>query len=264
MDKNWKLVKGRLFIRQGYLLLTAGDERLAQEEPGQFEGAALGLMLLSLGWGLAAIGAWGAAWMLFGDFGLLIMPSLAAAAVMVLWPFRRAAVSLAGRLGGSDPTARGMTAAMLTLVLVLTLLRLNPDVYAAEYSLPWWLAWLRPQTKIYRVLLLMPLWGGWAMIATAQFCRPNGLTEPTVAAFARGCGPIRTAMSMGLLLAATIIYFGYLPWWQLSISGAAAASAIAGGWTFSRLCGGLRRDALLAVNLLTQLVFLLAYVANRR
>ena len=243
----------------GWMLLSAGDDLLAAEPPERFARAWWQLMLVSFGWGLALTWVWGAAWALFRDVeGLLVRPALAATAALALGPLRRAIAAGAEMLGGAEGAA-----ALLVMTLAGCLLGLDANFYSFEPPLPWWLAWVRPPAKLYRVLMLMPLWGGWSMLVVAQLCRPNERTEPAVAAFARGCGPVATAACMGALLAATIQYFNYLPWRQLCISGAAAASAIVGGLVLCRICGGLRRKALLAANLLTQIVFALAYLANR-
>ena len=68
---------------------------------------------------------------------------------------------------------------------------------------------------------------------------------------------------MAVPLIGSVIYFNYLPWTQLSIPAVAVAAAVLSGWGLSRRAGGLRRRTLLAVNILTQLAFLGAYVANR-
>ena len=64
-------------------------------------------------------------------------------------------------------------------------------------------------------------------------------------------------------LAGSIIYFNFLPWTQLSISAAVIFASIAGGAVLGRLNGGLNRKTLLGANLLSQIVFILAYLANR-
>ena len=241
--------------------MTADDNLLAHAEPPPFERAWADLILLSLAWGIAWSGIWGGAWMLFGDYGLLIMPAAAAMATFCLWPFRRALAALAEIVGGRNRTARSLAATVLVVLLTLCLIRLRPNSYRSENVLPFWAAWLRPRDQLYRVLILMPLWGAWAMIVAVQFCRHTHRTEEAVAAFAR-CGPIPAAGLMGALLAVTILYFNFLPWWQLSISGVTILAAIGGGLVLARLTGGPTRRSLLAGNVLTQIVFILAYLAN--
>ena len=69
---------------------------------------------------------------------------------------------------------------------------------------------------------------------------------------------------MGAVLAATLLYFHFLDWpWRLLIAGVTVFVAICGGVILCRRGGGLRRSALLAVNVLTQTAFILAYLANR-
>ena len=101
------------------------------------------------------------------------------------------------------------------------------------------------------------------MLALPQFFRPDASKTPAVAALARGCGPMTIAILMGLLLGGSIGYFSYLPWTQLTISGAGILAAIGGGAILLRQRGRMDRDILLAVNLLTQLVVLIAFLANR-
>lgn len=261
----WKAIKsaGRWLAAQpGWLLLTACPERLAQEPPARFARAWISLLVFSLAAGLASVFAWSVAWALFRDYDLLIMPALATVAVMVLGPLRRAVAALAEVLGGRQALGQAAAACLLVLALVLCLIRIKSFPLYGEEPLPAALAWLRPDREFYRVLFLMPLWGAWASMVAGRFCRPNERTEPAVAAFAAGCGPVLCALCMGGVMAVSILYFRYLPWAQLSISGAAILAAVAGGLALCRLGGGLSRKAMLAENLLTQLVFLLAYLAN--
>jgi len=253
----------RLVDRPAYMLLTARDERLAASEPTRFHRAWWGVMVLSLAWGLVQVAVWGGAWRLFGErTGILFIPTVVTVAVFALWPFRRAVVSLAEVLAGRSPTARGVAACILLMTLAFCLLDLRPG-YHFENRLPAILTWLRPYDVLYRVLLLAPLWGGWAMLIVTQFCRPGERTEPAVAQFAGGCGPVASVACMGVLLAGTITYFNYLAWTQLSIPAAAIVAAVAGGPVLCRFGGGLTRRTLLSVNLATQIVFLLAYLANQ-
>ena len=65
------------------------------------------------------------------------------------------------------------------------------------------------------------------------------------------------------ILALTVHQFRFLPWTQLSIGGSAIVAGVVGAMVFSRIEGGLCRRALLANNIAAQMVFLLAYMANR-
>ena len=251
-----------LVNRPSYMLLTAGDERLAAQPSQRFAGAWAGVMLLSLGCSVLLFAAASWSWLLFHDFSRLIMPSLAATVTFALWPFRRGMAALAETIAGDDPTARALTASVLVLVLMMCLLRINP-VNHHEYSLRGWLVWLRPENEFFRLLLLMPLWGGWEMLIAAQLGKVGDVTEPAVAAFARGCGPVPMVVSLAAVLVITIQYFNFLPWAQVSISAAAIIAATVGGAGLCRSSGGLTRRALLAGNVLTQFVFLLAYLVVR-
>lgn len=245
------------------LLLAAPDDALSAEPPGRFRHAWAGLMVLGLAWGVGMAALWTWSGWLFGWYsGMPLMPAAAVLAAVTLWMYRRSLLALSRLLGGRE--AAPAVVATLTAVLALALLGLrgwNEDGFPP--ALPQLLQGLWPRASC-RTLILMPLWGAWAMLITAQFRRPTDRTEPAVAAFARGCGPLSAAGSMGVLLAVTIRQFDYLPWWQLSIPGVTIAVAIAGGLGLCRRAGGLKRSALLAVNLLTQTAFLLAYLANIR
>lgn len=249
--------------RPGYMLLTAGDDALAAEPAGRFARAWGGLMLLGLAWGAATAAVWAWSGWLFGWYsGMPLMPTAAVLAAVTLWMYRRSLGALSDMLGG----ARRAHAVTVTLVAVMALCLLglrgwNED--SLPRDLPQLLRHVYPRAS-YRALVLMPMWGAWAMLITAQFRRPDDRTEAAVAAFARGCGPLAAAGCMGVLLAITIRQFNYLPWSQLSIPAVAVAAAIAGGLAACRIAGGLTRSALLAVNFLTQLAFLLAYLANIR
>ncbi len=261
-----KLVKSTfdwLVNRPGYMLLTARDERLSNEPAERFHLAWMSVMVLSLLCGVGMMNVWGWAWWVFRDYGVIIVPAMMTTGVMVLWPFRRAMTELANILGGNDPTTRAAAAAMLVVMLVMSLIRMNSGAVYGEGELPLLLRWIRPQRDLYRVLLLMPIWGGWSMLIVGQFYRPDERTEPAVRALVRGCGPVTAAACMGAVLAASILYFSFLPWTQLVVSGVAIASSVLGGPLLCRFTGGLKRRTLLAGNLLTQLSFLLAYLAIR-
>jgi hypothetical protein len=101
------------------------------------------------------------------------------------------------------------------------------------------------------------------MLVACQFSKPAESAPPAVAAFAAGCTPLAACVVLAAVLSATIVYFGYLPWRPLSISAVAMVVAAAAGPAVSKRRGGLDRNALLATNLLTQLAFLLACLANR-
>jgi hypothetical protein len=248
--------------RPGVMMLTAEDEELFRQSPRRFSRAWLDVMLLSLAWGLAAVQVWGFTWRVFGDFsGILLVPASAVLAVMALWLYRRCFLALAEAVCPQD-THRALAAAVICVVMVLVLLGLrswNADY--PTYLPPRW-QWIRPRT-MFRALMLAPLWGGWAMLVACQLGKPADSASPPVVAFVRGCTLLATCAVLAVVMSATIIYFNHLPWRQVSISLVAMGTAVAGGPLLSRRRGGLDRDVLLATNLLTQLAFLLAYLANR-
>jgi len=171
-------------------------------------------------------------------------------------------IALLWGLAGPNPAGCGLISAIVVVVLVTSLMVLRPDWYQQEAALPGWLAWLRPESKIDRVLLLMPLWGTWSMLILPHFRKPGPQASPAVAALSRSCGPMTAAVLMGILLAVSAGYFAYLPWTQLTISAAGIAAALAGGLYLAHKRGQTDRNVLLATNLLTQLTILLAVLAN--
>jgi hypothetical protein len=254
----------RLAGRPSLMLLTASDEQLNGQPPQRFVNAWPGLMALSLGLGVLLAVLWGLAWQLFKEpANILFTPVAVTVAVFVLWPFRRGMAALAEIIAGPQLTNRAVASALLVAVLTLCLLGLGGGRYHSEKVLPDFLAWARPSAELYRVLILMPLWGGWAMLITGQFCRANQATEPAVVAFTQGCGPLAATACMLPPALLTWAYFHFLGGWEISMSAVTIFAAIGGGVVLSRRAGGLRHSALLAANVLTQLVFVLTYLANR-
>jgi len=253
-----------LVERPSYMLMTAGDEQLSRRPARRFAAAWPGVMALSLGWGVLLAGLWGLSWRLFKEpGGILFTPAAVTVAVFLLWPFRRAASALSEVIAGAGNTQRAILAALLVAVLALCMLGLGSSRYHNESVLPAALAWIRPSAELYRVLIVMPLWGGWAMLITGQFCRPREDTAPAVAAFVLGCGPVAATASMLAPALLTWAYFHFLNGWEMSMSAAAVITAVVGGMALSRRTGGLKRATLLAANVLTQLAFVLSYLANR-
>ena len=238
------------------MFLTASDNALARQNPSRFRNAWLELLVVSALWAVLSIGIWGAAWALFGEPAGRAMPAAMLAFVFAIWPFRRALTSLLELSLPSDSTVRAVGAAALVMLLTMSLLSLRPD-WRKDPWLPRWIVWIRPWEKLYRPLLLMPMWGAWAMIACPQFCHNRGKADPATDWFAKGCGPMTTAIVMGLLLALTATYYNYLGWWQLPIPACGVVGGVASGIVFCWREGGLTRKTLLATNLATQMVFLL-------
>ena len=96
------------------------------------------------------------------------------------------------------------------------------------------------------------------MLIAVQFRRPCIASDPVTRCFARGCGPLTAVACLAAPLTGTIIYFHYMGMaGQLVITIATAATAILVGPLLCRIGGGLTRQALLAGNLITQIVFLM-------
>ncbi len=252
-----------LMRRPGAMLLVAHRERFASQPAHRFRWAWVEVLLISIGWGLASVGVWDLATrVVASSSGVPLVP---AGLVMLLggtWLYRRGLVAL-GRLAAPEETSgAAVVAALVAIFWLLCLLDLPGPVPSSRTVLPAAWRWLRP-LPWYRVLLLGPVWGAWAMLITCQFCRPSARTQSAVRGLARGCGPAAAALAMALPLGASLYYFNHLSWWQPTISAAAVLTATGGGVFLCRLFGGLRREALLAVNVLTQIVFTFAYLVNR-
>jgi len=222
----------------GYVLLTASAERLGAEAPQRFRHAWAQLMVMSLLWGVFLAWLWGTAWTVFGDyFGLPLMHVAAVVSVTALWLFRRSLLALGRCLGGRDTRVQNLVGTVALLILALTLLGLQKS-YDRDA-----LAWLPPMWQ-------------WACPMLVH-----------VAAFAEGCSAPAAALSVVLPLAGTVLYLHflrtYVNWWRLTVPAVTIAAAIVAGVLLSRRTGGLTRRALLAGNLLTQLAFILVYLANR-
>ncbi len=261
-----KLIKAYCWLidRPSYMLLTASDERLDARQPRRFTHAWGGLMAISLGWGMLAALLWGWSWSIFKEPSqILFTPVAVTITAFVLWPFRRGVIALAEILGGRNAAGRAIAAALLVAVLTLCLLGLRANHYHNEIPLPGFLAWVRPWGELYRVLILMPLWGGWAMLIAGRFCKPNEAASSPVIAFIRGCGPLAATACIIPPTALTWLYFQFLGVWVISLVAVPLVAAIAGAIVLSRPTGGLKRSTLLAANVLTQLAFVLAYLANR-
>ena len=241
------------------MFMTAGDERLGAQKPGRFTYAWLGLMGLSVLTGLTLIGIWSVIWRGFLDWDRLSRPAGVTAIVLVAWPLRRALVAIGPALRfrrRANQMAVAAGAAVLIGVGFMSLVERYPSAY--EYAMPDWIAWIRPELSIFRVLLLMPVWGAWSMLITVQFRRPDGITDSATRRFARGCGPLAAAACMVLPLSGTIVFFHYMGMvGQLVITGATIVTAIASGPILCRIGGGMTRGALLTGNMITQIIFLM-------
>jgi hypothetical protein len=257
---------GRLLLgalRRPAMLYLMADEPVAPDgDAGYFRRAWAGLLGLSLAWGLLACAIWGVAWAIFRR-NVFQMPAAAVLAAGLLGPMRRSAISVLDLRGGRPGPGRSVSAAVLVAAMALALMALEPmDAWPESNPLPQFLWWLLPAAKLYRALLLMPVWGAWAMLIAPQFCRPAGSTDAATASLARGCGALTAAACLSVPLAGTLLYFHYLGTaGQIILAGSGLMGAIAAGLACCRLAGGLCRGALLAANLLAQLAFLVVFLA---
>jgi hypothetical protein len=247
--------------RPSHQYLVLDDALLARQDPARFGRAWAGLMGLSLLWGLAAMNLYGVCWRVFGDYtGIPLVPAAALLAGAVLGPYRRAVVGLAQMLGRDRPAQTSVAAAAVVACLGLLLLGLrswNPNL---PYNR--WLAMVRPET-LFRALLLAPLWGGWSMLVTCQLRWGRLPGEAVTASVARGCGALAAPGMLAAMTVVTIVYFNHLPWTQVSIAATGGLAGVLAGLLTVSLERAITRRALLGANLLTQMAFLLAYLANR-
>ncbi|MCP4376348.1 MAG: hypothetical protein GY794_09260 [bacterium] len=248
-----------LIDRPSYMFMTASDERLAAEKPSRFRYAWFGLMGLSVLAGLMLIGVWSVVWNIFLDYDRLSRPAGITAIVLLAWPIRRALLAIGPALRVRDRANQMAIATAVAVFVGVGFMSLREHYpYAYEHSMPGLIAWIRPELSIFRVLLLMGIWGAWSMLITVQFNRPDGITDPVTRGFARGCGPLAAAVCMVLPLAGTIVFFHYMGQvGQLAITAGTIATAIISGPVLCRISGGMTRGALLAGNLITQIVFLM-------
>lgn len=249
---------GRVAALHPALLLLCGRREHAGAHDGEgLRRAWLALGLLGVAWGFALAGVWSLVGLRFRQWpgGLPLAHALAVLLAIGLGPFRQALFALADRLGSGDGGARGTMGALVLLVLTLCLLQIDPG--QAESS-----AWFRPYGPL-RPLLLMPVWGAWAMMVPGHFAPPAEDACPLVRSFVRNQPMAATAAWMALPLAATLWQFDFLGYGVIL---PAALPLLAGGLVgplWCRLGGGVRRGDLLAANMLAQVALLIGYVAAK-
>lgn len=248
----------RLTNWPAYLLLLARRGRFPVQSSERFGWAWLGMMILAPMIGLMLIAVWGVTWGVFRDYGVLIRPAAVTAMFFLVLPMQSAMLAVAEAVGGKGPTGRVAVTIVLTILFTSCFMCLRPDMYRSEFELPAFLQWIRPATKIYRVLLMMPIWGVWAMLISLQFARPTERSEPAVQALAKGCGPLVAVGSMLVPLAGNIVYFHYLGTGaQVTVPLVTILAAIVVPSLLAKHTQVVNRGLLLAGCLLTQLVFLI-------
>lgn len=248
------------------LLLAGRDELVAAWDRPSLRGMWLWMGLAGALWGLALMGVWTLASLVFRWYsGLPLMQVAALLTAIGLGPFRRCLLALGCAIDGEDGPGRAMMICLLLVGLALCLVCIDPpdpDWPTWMTGTMRWLQWTRPHA-LYRVLVLMPMWGVWAMMVPLHFCRP-GEREPKLLALWHKTQPVLgTAFWMALPLAGTLWELSFLRQW---VTLPAAAALLAGGVASVALCrlrGGLTRQNLLAANMAAQLVFLLGYLAAK-
>lgn len=256
----------RLYVRQPAVLLLAGSDAQVAGHDGQYIGRAwLWLGVTGLAWGIMLALLWNAGMSVFGRQWASDMPLLPVAIVLLamgLGPFRQTLSALSAALDGRTVASQATLAGTLLAVLALCLLDLpcrRPD-YATW--LPQWLQFVWPVPE-NRVLVLMPIWGVWAMMAPVHFCRPAEGAAPLVAAFSRQQPVAATALWMAIPLAATLWWLKFLQAWVALPAGMGLLVGCFGGILLCRRHGGVCRHALLAANMATQGAYLLGYLAGK-
>ena len=125
-----------LLYRPSYMLLTAGDEALALQNARRFRFAWLGLLGVSLVWGLGSIGLWGAVWFFSKEpVHRLIQPTIVVAVVNAAWPMRRAFQAV-GSLRGNHPSLSLGIIAIVTGVLSACFIWLPMRFFPSEFYIP--------------------------------------------------------------------------------------------------------------------------------
>lgn len=274
MTGRWDNLPARAAVRGGLTggvaLMTGRLEGYTGTEASRvFAPAWIGLTAFALGWGLVSIAVYVVVRLATPERLVrpLWTPAAALAILALAGPYRLAALELAGLLGLRGRVGRVAFCILTALAWAGALAYLRVDRHTGlaseEQALPGALAWVRPEMEAFRVLLLSPLWGAWAMMIAVQFRRPGTELAGAVREFAAGCGPMLAVVAMGLVSCWNILYFSFLPWGhQLTILGEVIGGGLVAGLIARRLAGGLTRACLLATNLGAQGAFLLAYLAN--
>lgn len=207
--------------------------------------------------------AWEVAWRVlprgwYMNTSLPFMPTIVVVALMMLTPLRRPITALARVLVEGGSTDRGLFTAAIAAIVALGVLGLGPWRRESTW-LPMWLAWVRPLEES-PVLLLMPMWGAWAMMAVTHFCPIAPSAIPLAASYAKRQPVAATAVWMAIPLAGTLWELNFL-WGFVAIP--AAMALISGSVVSVILCrraGGVRLATLRACNAMTQLAFLGGYL----
>jgi len=260
-----KVLAARMVHWPAYMILAADEETLRNSNPRRYTFGWAGLMILSLFWGIASIGIWSACYWLFSRFSEIpsLLPALAISAFFCMWIYRNGLLAISDILLARRQNAKPVMLTLITVGLIIVLISLRGGDSLQDFYLPASVQWLRPFEKHFRVLLLAPLWGAWAMMIAPKFCKFSPAIEPAMSAFAGGCGPVVSALTMALPLGGSLFYFHFLGWLGIIIPLATVISAIGGTILLCRLGGGVSRGSLVASNVLTQVVFMLAYLAAR-
>ena len=170
---------------------------------------------------------------------------------------------LLGRWAGLKQWRQLGGLATMTIGLAVMLnysFRLSEADWPTRLGPGWASLWPR---AMYRVLVLAPLWGSWAMRALGQVHRPVQTGDRASRHFAGSIGPVAAAAYLLAPLAGSLICLTFLSPWHFVPAGSAMLGALGGGTAMVHLAGRPCRRVLLATNLLTQLCFLIGYLSVR-
>ncbi len=248
-------------VATGLTLLFAPDKRVQADDVANTRLLWLWLGLLGVCWGLAMTAVWAIGRGLFPravGTELPLLPVATLIAVMALTPLRRSLQAPAELWGGESSSRQSSIFGATICILTLCLLSLSPEHYEPR-RLPSWLMWTRPQEE-YRILLLMPMWGVWAMMTPGYFVKPSENASRLIRRFIKRQPVAATAIWMAVPLAGTLCYLSFLGWWVALPAACGFLSGSGGSAITCRAAGGVSRRTLLAGNFLTQMAFLLGYL----
>lgn len=260
-----RMWQGVLRLRAAWVYLTGSPKAAARLDSQRLARPCGPVMLIALVCGVFSAELWElvrmATWRppLFDE---RLMPSIAAAGFIMLVFLRRSALSLSELFTGRRRYLRYPAALALAGVywlLLWSLWQLKAD-YATNLPPQW--GWLWPRA-IFRVMVLTQLWGAWGMLVLGQFHRPSATTDAPTVGFASQAHPLTMAACLLVPLLGTVLCTRFLGTQQFVPIATALAGTFILGSLLAIFRGPMRREILLATNLLTQMAFMSGYLLVR-